>query len=198
MSRLLRFIRTFGLLMGLSFLVWGCGPAAPAVDEPIPAHALQPTVVPTVEPGQFTDPVASWPAGPDESLQEPLVVIEGHGLPGSKPADGSAYEPSYKPVGGDTAIIVAKSGSSGGSGQKASAQNREYTWQDGDRTLTVLLQDDLAVSRDGAIKLREDTAGSRVRSDTKIDKVPPDDLPVFRSPSGVADDAAGRCAVGAG
>ena len=183
MSKLSRFIHTFGLLMGLSFLVWACGPAAPAVDEPTPAHVLQPTVVPTVEPGRFTDPVAPRPAAPDESLQEPLVVIEGHGLPGGKPAGGSAYEPSYKPAGGDTAISAAKSDSAGGSGQKASAQNREYTWQDGDRTLSVLLQDDLMVTPDGEIALRNDTAIRTTRSDTDY-KETRAGLPVFRSLSG--------------
>ena len=184
MFKLSRFIRTFGLLMGLSFLVWACGPAAPAVDEPTPAHALQPTVAPTVELGQFTDPVAPRPAAADESLQEPLLVIEGHGVPGGKPADGSAYEPSYKPAGGDAAISAVKSDSAGGSGQKASAQPREYIWQDGDRILSVLLQDDLTVSPDGEIALRDDTAIRTTRSDTGGGKVDSPGLPVLRSQTG--------------
>ena len=188
-SKLLHFIPFLGLLVGLSLLVWACGPAAPAVDEPTPAHALQPTAIPTVEPGQFTDPVAPRPAAPDESLQEPLVVLEGHELLGgepfasAKPADGSDYEPSYKPAGGDTAIGEAKSDSMGGSVRKVSAQNREYTWQDGDRMLTVLLQDDLTVTGDGEIAPRDDTPVRTTRSETD-GKVESPGLPVFRSPTG--------------
>ena len=148
--KLLAFILVLSLPAGLPLALLGCGPAASAVDEPTPIHALQATAVPTTEPVPSPDPPA--PAG---AAAEPFIDVERHPLLGSepvvsaKPAGAFAYEPSYKTVGGDAAIKAGKSDSAGGSGQKASTQNAEYTWQDGDRTLTVLLQDDLTVSGDG-------------------------------------------------
>ena len=182
--KLLAFILVLSLPAGLPLALLGCGPAASAVDEPTPIHALQATAVPTTEPVPSPDPPA--PAG---AAAEPFIDVERHPLLGSepvvsaKPAGAFAYEPSYKTVGGDAAIKAAKSDSAGGSGQKASTQNAEYTWQDGDRTLTVLLQDDLTVSGNGEIAPRDDTAIRTARSDTpgKVDSA---GLPVFRSPSG--------------
>ncbi len=64
-----------------------------------------------------------------------------------------------------------------------------YTWRDGDRTLTALLQDDLTVSPDGEIALRQDAAGGTAGRDTARSDTPGkgeagDGLPVFRSPTG--------------
>ena len=185
-SKLLHFILAASILIGLSFLVWACGPAAPAVDEPTPAHALQPTAIPTAEPGPFTDPGVPPAAVPDESLQEPISVVDGHTLPGAepvtslKPAAGeplrtfSGQQVKIKTGGSDPALV---------SGQQQSAQGQPYTWQDGDRTLTVLLQDDLTVTQDGDIASKEDIAARTTRSDT-IDKAASAGLPVFRSQSG--------------
>ena len=185
-SKLLHSILAPSLLIGLSFLVWACGPAAPAVDEPTPTHALQPTAIPTAEPGPFTDPVLPPAAIPDESLQEPISVVDGHTLPGAepvtslKPAAGeplrtfSGQQVKIKTSGSDPALV---------SGQQRSAQDRPYTWHDGDRTLTVLLQDDLTVTQDGDIASKEDIAARTTRSDT-VDKAASAGLPVFRSQSG--------------
>ena len=185
-SKLLHSILAPSLLIGLSFLVWACGPAAPAVDEPTPTHALQPTAIPTAEPGPFTDPVVPPAAIPDESLQEPISVVDGHTLPGAepvtslKPAAGeplrtfSGQQVKIKTSGSDPALV---------SGQQRSAQDRPYTWHDGDRTLTVLLQDDLTVTQDGDIASKEDIAARTTRSDT-VDKAASAGLPVFRSQSG--------------
>ena len=45
--------------------------------------------------------------------------------------------------------------------QTAPVAGRPYTWQDGDRTLTVFLQPDQVLTDDGDIKKREETKGSR-------------------------------------
>ena len=188
-SKLLHFILAPSLLIGLSFLVWACGPAAPAVDEPTPAHALQPTAIPTAEPGQFTDPGVPPAAVPDESLQEPLSVVDGGTFPGTgpvatfKPSAGPAGEPLQKVSGQQLKAKTGGSDSASVSGQQQSAHGQPYTWQDGDRTLTVLLQDDLTVTQDGDIALRDDTAIRTTRSDT-VDKAASAGLPVFRSQSG--------------
>ena len=188
-SKLLHFILAPSLLIGLSFHVWACGPAAPAVDEPTPAHALQPTAIPTAEPGPFTDPGVPPAAVPDESLQEPLSVVDGGTFPGTgpvatfKPSAGPAGEPLQKVSGQQLKAKTGGSDSASVSGQQQSAQGQPYTWQDGDRTLTVLLQDDLTVTQDGDIALRDDTAIRTTRSDT-VDKAASAGLPVFRSQSG--------------
>ena len=65
-------------------------------------------------------------------------------------------------------------------------EGRIYTWKDGDRTLRAYLQEDLIVTRDGAVA----AAGSRVArtADGSIVRVAEaarsEDLPVFRSVSG--------------
>ena len=188
-SKLLHFILAPSLLIGLSFLVWACGPAAPAVDEPTPAHALQPTAIPTAEPGPFTGPGVPPAAVPDESLQEPLSVVDGGTFPGTgpvatfKPSAGPAGEPLQKVSGQQLKAKTGGSDSASVSGQQQSAQDRPYTWQDGDRTLTVLLQDDLTVTQDGDIASKEDIAARTIRSDT-VDKAASAGLPVFRSQSG--------------
>ena len=188
-SKLLHFILAPSLLIGLSFLVWACGPAAPAVDEPTPAHALQPTAIPTGEPGPFTDPGVPPAAVPDELLQEPISVVDGGTFPGTgpvatfKPSAGPAGEPLQKVSGQQLKAKTGGSDSASVSGQQQSAQGQPYTWQDGDRTLTVLLQDDLTVTQDGDIALRDDTAIRTTRSDT-VDKAASAGLPVFRSQSG--------------
>ena len=179
----------WGLVIGFAaifaMVLWGCGPAAPVVDELTPVRALQPTAIPTAKPEPSPDPTTPA-AAPDESLQEPISVVDGRTLSGGEPvasfkqATGSDYEPRRKTVGEDA---VAKTGRSDAAGQKQSAQNGTYTWQDGDRTMTVLLQDDLTVTQGGEIALREATTAATTRSDT-VDKAASAGLPVFRSPSG--------------
>ena len=186
---MLRFNLAIGLLTIFAAGLLGCGPAAPVVDESTPVRALQPTAIPTAEPGPSPGPTEPA-AAPDESLQEPISVVDGRTLSGGKPvasfkpATGSDYEPLRKTVGEDAVTKAGRSDVSGASGQKQSAQNRPYTWQDGDRTMTVLLQDDLTVTPDGEIALREATTAATTRSDT-VDKAASAGLPVFRSPSGL-------------
>lgn len=187
-TRRLRWGLVIGFAAIFATVLWGCGPAAPVVDEPTPVRALQPTAIPTVEPERPPDPT-TLAAAPDESLQEPISVVDGRTLSGGEPvasfkqATGSDYEPRRKTVGEDAVTKAGRSDAAGAAGQKQSAQNREYTWQDGDRTLTVQLQDDLTVTGDGEIALRDDTPIRTTRSETD-GKVESPGLPVFRSPTG--------------
>ena len=66
---------------------------------------------------------------------------------------------------------------------KPSSQNRQYTWRDGDRAMTVLLQPDLTVDQDGEIASRDDTATRTARGEAS-GKVGSEGPPVFRSLSG--------------
>ena len=58
--------------------------------------------------------------------------------------------------------------------QTAPVAGRPYTWQDGDRTLTVFLQPDQVLTDDGDIKKREETKGRRATQGSS-------GQPVFRS-----------------
>ena len=192
-SKLLTFILAPSLLVGLSAVLGGCGPAAMPVAEPtstavshltenpgenhfsIPGAAVTPGPSPT--PFGRSDPPAELVPGAQESIR-PVT----DGLPADPGSDSAAMvlRKSKKTYAGSTAV---ESGSAGVSEQVGPDQGQPYTWQDGDRTLTVLLQDDLTVTQDGDIASKEDIAARTIRSDT-VDKAASAGLPVFRSQSG--------------
>ena len=193
-SKLLTFILAPSLLVGLSAVLGGCGPAAMPVAEPtstavshltenpgenhfsIPGAAVTPG--PSLTPFGRSDPTAELVPGAQESIR-PVT----DGLPSADPGSDSAamvLRKSKKTYAGSTAV---ESGSAGVSEQVGPDQGQPYTWQDGDRTLTVLLQDDLTVTQDGDIASKEDIAARTIRSDT-VDKAASAGLPVFRSQSG--------------
>ena len=193
-SKLLTFILAPSLLVGLSAVLGGCGPAAMPVAEPtstavshltgnpgenhfsIPGAAVTPGPSPT--PFGRSDPPVELVPGAQESIR-PVT----DGLPSADPGSGSAamvLRKSKKTYAGSTAV---ESGSAGVSEQVGPDQGQPYTWHDGDRTMTVLLQDDLTVTQDGDIASKEDIAARTTRSDT-IDKAASAGLPVFRSQSG--------------
>ena len=193
-SKLLTFILALSLLVGLSAVLGGCGPAAMPVAEPtstavshltenpgenyfsIPGAAVTPGPSPT--PFGGSDPPVELVPGAQESIQ-PVT----DGLPSADPVSDSAamvLRKSKKTYAGSTAV---ESGSAGVSEQVGPDQGQPYTWQDGDRTLTVLLQDDLTVTQHGDIASKEDITARTTRSDT-VDKAASAGLPVFRSQSG--------------
>ena len=129
-----------------------------------------------------------WPRQTSR-CKKPISVVDGGTLPGTepvaslKPSAGPAGEPLQKVSGQQLKAKTVESGSVGVSEQVGPDQGQPYTWQDGDRTLTVLLQDDLTVTQDGDIASKEDIAARTTRSDT-VDKAASAGLPVFRSQSG--------------
>ena len=98
--------------------------------------------------------------------------------------DEGVVEPALSKVGGLDAA--------GNSARRHPAQDRPYTWSDGDRTMTVLLQPDLVETERGTIDKRDDAVAEAVRSarsdrSARADTVSAADsssLPVFRSQSG--------------
>ena len=87
--------------------------------------------------------------------------------------------------------ITTRSGPPPVSGQSAPVQGQPYTWEDGDRTLTVLLQPDLTVQQDDEIGLRDepdDTVVARSSDGNIVRKDKADEgsggQPVFRSEAG--------------
>ena len=153
-------------LVGLAFLALACGPSVPVADSPSPAHSLQPTSIPTLDP----EPAA----GSATPGVEPETW--------DKPAPDPAYEPPYKNVasGGSQAN---RAGASDALSRQSPHQGRAYTYRDGDRELTVLLQNELTVSPDGDIIPLRNTPSSAARGDA-VDKIVSASLPVFRSRSG--------------
>ena len=110
-----------------------------------------------------------------------LTDDQGNGVPPSSNAESS---------GGYSGGIAGSSGSASVSGQADPVPGQPYTWQDGDRTLTVLLQPDLEVE-DGDITVREESEDTDVTRSSKgdigkkgVSSDESDGEPVFRSESG--------------
>ena len=114
-----------------------------------------------------------------------LTGGQGNGVPpGSNSESSEGYSWGYS---GD---IAGASGSASVSGQADPVQGQPYTWQDGDRTLTVLLQPDLEVE-DGDITVREESEDATITRSSKgdigkkgVSSDGSDVQPVFRSESG--------------
>ena len=174
-------------LVGLAFFALACGPSVPVADSPSPAPSLQPTAIPALDPEPAAGP-ATPEARPDESRQQFLEVAGGSASPGvepetrEKPASDPAYEPPYKNVasGGSQAN---RAGASDALSRQSPNQGGAYTYRDGDRELTVLLQNELTVSPDGDIIPLRNTPISAAPGDA-VDKIVSASLPVFRSRSG--------------
>ena len=110
--------------------------------------------------------------------------------PSTDPADQIVFQPVAAPGQKDpahfdaTADIETKDTDKGGE----SSQGQTYTWEDGDRTLTVQLQTDLVVQKSadssaGDIVAANVGEGSVVKRDAGA-QAKSDDQPVFRSESG--------------
>ena len=186
-----------GLMVALTAAFLGCGPAAPTYDEPAPIHVSQIAGTQTGVPEPPPKPAGS-PALLDQKAVEPLVLAHQTGLPEAEPTapspalrevsagqrDEVVVEPALSKVGGLDAA--------GNSARRHPAQERPYTWSDGDRTMTVLLQPDLVETERGTIDKRDDAVAEAVRSarsdrSARADTVSAADsssLPVFRSQSG--------------
>ena len=129
---------------------------------------------------------------------EPPVLAHQTGRPEAEPTapspalrevsagqrDEGVVEPALSKVGGLDAA--------GNSARRHPAQDRPYTWSDGDRTMTVLLQPDLVETERGTIDKRDDAVAEAVRSARSAGSARADtasaadssSLPVFRSQSG--------------
>ena len=189
-----------GLVVALTAALLGCGPAAPTYDEPAPIHVSQIAGTQTGVPEPPPKPAGS-PALLDQKAAEPPVLAHQTGRPEAEPTapspalrevsagqrDEAVVEPALSKVGGLDAA--------GNSARRHPAQERPYTWSDGDRTMTVLLQPDLVETERGNIDKRDGAVAETVRSawadrTDRADRTDtastadPSSLPVFRSQSG--------------
>ena len=174
-------------LFGLAFFALACGPSVPVADAPSPVHSLQPTSIPALDPGPAAGP-ATPEVRPDEPRQQFLEVAGGSASPGveSETRDQPSPDPAYEPANENVASGGSQANRAGASdalsGQSPN-QGRAYTYRDGDRELTVLLQNELTVSPYGDIIPLRNAPSSAARGDP-VDKIVAVGQTVFRSRSG--------------
>ena len=202
MRKLVVLLTTVALASSMMMVLAGCGSAAPA-EQPVAAPAE--TTAPLLKP---TAPVAT-PLVEDSVSAPTPVPSAGEGLefaPVATPlVEDSVSAPTPVPSAGDglefapvdsvgtsrkqEPITVADPDSpqKDGPGATGPVQGDPYTWQDGDRTMTVKLQTDLVVEKDSRGLPRDVVSANEggtnvVRSADGQSKS--NTLPVFRSESG--------------
>ena len=160
--------------------VLACGSPAPT-DQTVaaPTGTTSPLLKPTAT--VSTPPTESAPLV-DDSVSTPTPAPSaGDGIE-FPPVDSVGTSKKQEPIGVDP-----DSPRKGGAGATGPVVGDPYTWQDGDRTMTVKLQTDLVVEKDSGGLPRDvvsaDEGGTNVvRSADAQSKS--DTLPVFRSESG--------------
>ena len=205
MRKLVVLLTTVALASGMMMVLGGCGSAAPA-EQPAaaPTETTSPLLKPTATAAPLLKPTAIAapllkPTATAAPLQKPTATVatplveDSVSAPTPVPSGGEGIE--FAPVNSFGAfkkqdpITVADPDSpkKDGPGATGPVQGDPYTWQDGDRTMTVKLQTDLVVEKDSrglprdVVSANEDgtnvvkSADAQSKSDT---------LPVFRSDSG--------------
>ena len=171
------------LVSSVTAVLAGCGSPAPTVEDgpqaalrlvAAPAETTPPLLKPTAtESTPLVDGSASTPT-PEASAGDGIEFA---------PVDYSGTSKKEEPI----RVVEPDSPRKGGPGATGPVQGDAYTWQDGDRTMTVKLQTDLVVEK-GSGGLPRDVVSANeggtnvVRSADGLSKS--DTLPVFRSESG--------------
>ena len=189
MRKLVVLLAIAALVSGIMAVLTGCGTPAPTVQPAAtPAETASPLLQPTAAPTETTSPHLKPTAAVSTPLVDDSVSTP---TPASSAGDGIEFVPvdssgtfkKQEPIGG----VDPGSTQKGGSGATGPVEGAPYTWQDGDRTMTVKLQADLVVEKDSGGLPRDvvpaDEGGTNVvRSADGQSKS--DILPVFRSESG--------------
>ena len=189
MRKLVVLLAIVALVSGVTAVLAGCGTPAPTVQPAAtPAETASPLLKPTAVPTETTPPLLklttteSTPLA-DISVSSPTPAPSaGDGIE-FVPVDSSGTFKKQEPIG----VVDPDSAQKGGPGAAGPVEGETYTWQDGDRTMTVKLQTDLVVEKDsGGLPRDVVSAGEGganvVRSADGQSKS--DTLPVFRSESG--------------
>ena len=161
------------------------GPS-PAATAP-PAQA-EPANTPTPKPAP-TSGVKDLPKPAMELADQPLPkhTVEDFGPKSTpKPVQDRGLKGNRVPPGPaqtESSQAISRAGEAGG---KASAQGPVYTWQDGDRTMRAVLQEDLVVKDRSASTSQDGMVAGRGKNSIvrKQDKDGGQAKPVFRSESG--------------
>ena len=183
MRQLVVLLAIAALVSSVTVVLAGCGPSAPRVEDG-PQTGRPLVAEPAETPSPLLKPAAteSTPLV-DDSVSTPAPASSAGGGLEFAPVDSVGLSNKQE------AITVADPASSnkGGPGATGPIEGDPYTWQDGDRTMTVKLQTDLVVEKDSGGLPRDvlpageggtnavRSAGGQSESET---------LPVFRSESG--------------
>ena len=145
-----------------------------------------------ITPGETSPPPHATP-----TRAEATAVITESGVPPATPLERNPAEvlpdaakaatpPAKVGPDGSGPGLAAKDGPPKTGQQGTPPRGRAHTWQDGDRTITVLLQQDLTIDEDG--RITEKTASTNQSGATGLgsrdQEEPSDQPPVFRSHSG--------------
>ena len=129
-----------------------------------PVHAV--TTDPGPAPTAIVEPIETPIAQPDEGDNAGTgYVLTDEQEDGAASASNNESSDAYR------AGITKASGTAGIQGQSDTVEGRPYTWEDGDRTLTVLLQSGLTVGDDGEITVVEESQEDVVTVDSRGDAV---------------------------
>ena len=183
MRKLVVLLAIAALVSSVTAVLAGCGSPAPTVEDgpqaarrlvAAPAETTPPLLKPTAtESTPLVDGSASTPT-PEASAGDGIEFA---------PVDYSGTSKKEEPI----RVVEPDSPRKGGPGATGPVQGDAYTWQDGDRTMTVKLQTDLVVENGSGGLPRDVVAANEggtnvVRSaDGQSES---DTLPVFRSESG--------------
>ncbi len=194
--RKLAVLLTFVVIVpSMSALLAGCGSPSPTEQVAPPANTAAVLQAPTASPTHAGGPApAAATVPPTVTAITPAYPATPSPAPITTPIpttdDGLEFESEDPPVssardGGVTA--EGRDTSKEGGPPAGQVEGRGYTWEDGDRTLTVYLQTDLAVEQGSDGLPRDvraaDDAGDRVARG--VGGQPQGDaLPVFRSEYG--------------
>ena len=196
------------LLLALSLILTGCGgsgdevettdvtsstPAKVSSDQTPTSESLVSEAPPPPIPA--SSPQASFPdATPSQAVTVPSAKASGTGeepaltekAPWAQIAIVPAFNTQDEPPGQGSA--ARDSEPKGIPDSRQPVQGTPYTWQDGDRTLSVHLQEDLVVEGDGSNSaaniVQAQPGGSSIVAKGEGYVSSNDDLPVFRSQSG--------------
>ena len=164
MRKLVVLLVKAALVSSLMAVLAGCGSSAPT-DQPTAAPTETPSPLPRI---------TATESAPPSSTDDGIEVVS---------TDSSGTSGKQEPITG----VDADSPQKGDPGATGPVQGDPYTWQDGDRTMTVKLQTDLVVEK-GSGGLPRDVVSANeggtnvVRSADGQSKS--ETLPVFRSESG--------------
>ena len=143
--------------------------SATAGHRPEPVSSPSPRMTP--EHGAAPILISESPeTQPSETTEDPrpdtagyvLTADQEHGTPQVSNAEPSV--PERFPAG-----ISSASGAVAVQGQADPVEGQPYTWEDGDRTLKVLLQPDLTIGHDGEITVVEESQGDDVTASSRGD-----------------------------
>ena len=155
-----------------------CAPASPAMEKTASDGLLQQTAITTAE--TLPGPAAPRQASDSAVARRALSVSEPVALP--RPHPGQPAEPFPEFDGRQIKSETGAAYPAPDPDQRPSAQDWQYTWQDGNRTMIVLLQPDLTAANDGRIRSRDTKAAAA--GSVRSAKAGSGAMPMFRSPSG--------------